>query len=253
MKGNIIDIYYFSGTGNTLLVVNEVAKTLQQHGKEVNLYKITNSDPATINLRHVIGLAFPVAVFSTYPFVWDFINKLPHTNDTEIFMLDSLAGFSGGIVGPLKKVLQKKGYHPIGANEFIMPGNYGKAIPSPTKIREKIAKMRTKAAKFAKLLITGKTHWYRVPWVSDLVRLLSRSNKPWQSMSKNITIDKNLCNKCGICARICPTQCIKMQGFPVKQNGCVACMHCVAFCPQNAILYKEKQVRYLAPNIEEIL
>lgn len=250
MNENIIDIYYFSGTGNTLLVVNEVAKALQQHGKEVNLYKITNSDPTTINLKHVIGLAFPVAVFSTYPFVWDFINKLPHTNGTEIFMLDSLAGFSGGIVGPLKKVLHKKGYETIGAYEFIMPGNYGKAIPSPTKIRKKIAKMQTKAAKFAELLIAGKTHWYRIPWLSDLVRLLSRSNKPWQSMSKNITINKNLCNKCGICARLCPTKCIKMRDYPEKQDGCVACMRCVAFCPQNAILYKSKQTRYNASHYE---
>ncbi|MGD9109077.1 MAG: EFR1 family ferrodoxin [Gammaproteobacteria bacterium] len=244
MQGNIIDIYYFSGTGNTLLVVNEIAKALQQHGKEVNLYKITDNDPSTINLKHVIGLAFPVAVFSTYPFVWDFINKLPLTDGTEIFMLDSLAGFSGGMVGPLKKALNKKGYNTIGACEFIMPGNYGKAIPSPIKIKKKITNMRAKAAKFTELLLSGKARWHRIPLLSDLVRLLSRSKKPWKSIGKNITIDKNLCNKCGVCAKLCPTKCIKMQDYPEKQDGCVACMRCVAFCPQNAILYKGKQKRY---------
>ena len=250
MQGNIIDIYYFSGTGNTLLVVNEVAKTLRQHGKEVNLYKITHHDPRMINLKHVIGLAFPVAVFSTYPFVWDFINKLPQASGTEVFMLDSLAGFSGGIVGPLKKVLNKKGYNTIGACEFIMPGNYGKSIPSPEKIKKKIINMRKKTAKFAELLLAGKAHWRRIPWLSDLVRLLSRSKKPWRSMSKNITIDKNFCNKCGACTMLCPIKCIKMQDYPEKQDGCVACMRCVAFCPQNAILYKGKQTRYNASQYE---
>lgn len=245
MQANIIDIYYFSGTGNTLLVVEDVAKILRQHGKEVNLYKITNASGA-INLQHAIGLAFPVAAFSTYPFVWDFINNLPTTHNTEVFMLDSLAGFSGGIVGPLKKVLVKKGYNPIGACEFIMPGNYGRTIPSLRKIRNKIANMRIKAAHFVKLLLDGKAHWRRVPLFSDLIRLISRSNKPWRAMSQSITIDKNLCNKCGVCVRLCPTKCIAMQGFPVKQDGCVACMRCVAFCPQNAILYKNNQKRYNA-------
>ncbi|MCK4608578.1 MAG: 4Fe-4S ferredoxin, partial [Gammaproteobacteria bacterium] len=126
MNSNIIDIYYFSGTGNTLLITKKIATILKQHGKEVNLFNIQKTAPQSVNPTHALGLAFPVAAFSTYPFVWNFINNLPRGQGTEAFMLDTLAGFSGGIVGPLKKALLNKSYLPIGAKEFIMPSNYGR-------------------------------------------------------------------------------------------------------------------------------
>ncbi|MCE5213400.1 MAG: hypothetical protein LLF83_01595 [Methanobacterium sp.] len=51
---------------------------------------------------HIIGLGFPIAELSTYEFVWKFIKSLPLSEGTEIFMVDTLAGFSGGIVGPVR-------------------------------------------------------------------------------------------------------------------------------------------------------
>lgn len=71
-------------------------------GLNVNLFHLEKSDPQKTNLSHTIGLAFPVAVQSTYPFVWQFIRNLPEAKGTPVFMVDTLAGFSGGIVGPLK-------------------------------------------------------------------------------------------------------------------------------------------------------
>lgn len=47
-------------------------------------------------------MGFPVAVLSTYPFVWNFITSLASAFGTEIFMVDTLGGFSGGIVGPVR-------------------------------------------------------------------------------------------------------------------------------------------------------
>ena len=74
-----VDIYYFSGTGNTFLAVKELARRLEERHKHVRLFSIEESDPSQIELTHTIGLAFPVAVFSTYPFVWNFIDNLPQT------------------------------------------------------------------------------------------------------------------------------------------------------------------------------
>jgi hypothetical protein len=51
-------------------------------------------------------MGFPVAAQGTYPFVWDFIKSLPQANSTPIFMVDTLAMYSGGIVGPVKKLLK---------------------------------------------------------------------------------------------------------------------------------------------------
>jgi flavodoxin len=45
-----IDFYFFSGTGNTLLVVKKMRDTFEKNGITVNLYKIEESNPDEVNL-----------------------------------------------------------------------------------------------------------------------------------------------------------------------------------------------------------
>jgi len=119
-----VDIYYFSGTGNTLLVVQKAVEVFREQGVVTRLFKMEKTDPARVDIRHTIGLAFPAAVQSTYPLVWEFIDQLPPGRSVGVFMIDTMAGFSGGIVGPLRKVLRRKGYRPLGAEEIRMPNNF---------------------------------------------------------------------------------------------------------------------------------
>lgn len=53
-----IDFYYFSGTGNTLLMVKKMKETFERNGVYVTLYPLEKSDPKKINPDHTIGLAF---------------------------------------------------------------------------------------------------------------------------------------------------------------------------------------------------
>lgn len=253
MKSNIIDIYYFSGTGNTLLMVKKLAEILSTYGKQVNLFKIEHTNPDKINLSHTIGLAFPVAVFSTYPFVWDFIENLPAGGNAEIFMLDALAGFSGGIVGPLKKILLNKGYLTLGACELIMPSNYGMMIPDSEKILKKITVAENKIKKYVKTLIEGQSKWQRMPLFSDLISFLSKMPQPWRTIGKCLSLDHNKCVKCRLCVQICPIAAIDMLDLPVITERCVACMRCIACCPKHAILYKGTTKRYRALNSDELV
>jgi ferredoxin len=236
-----VDFYYFSGTGNTYLVVKKMKETFEKYGIEANMYKIEDSNPENINLDRIIGLGFPIAELSTYEFVWDFINALPQAKDTKIFMVDTLGGFSGGIVGPVRQIVKKKDYTPIGACEIVMPPNVF-YIQDEKVCKKKVKKGLKKAEKYAKALIKGKAKWGRVPVLSDAVYYTSLLGLKVTETNLNqkllyLTPDKDKCSKCGTCVELCPIDNIKMEEgeYPENLMHCQYCLRCVSFCPKKAI------------------
>ena len=236
-----VDFYFFSGTGNTLLVVKKMRDTFEKKGITVNLHKIEQSSPDDVNLEHTIGIAFPVAVFSTYPLVWDFIESLPPAKGTEIFMVDTLGGTSGGIIGPLRKTVVNSGYTPIGAMEIQMPSNIF-FIQDKEKCDIIIQKGLQAAEKYALDLINGKAEWGRIPILSDAVNLFSRSTLKLTGIDIHqkfflFKVNKEKCNKCGICVGLCPTKNIRIDGGNYPEHGlnCQYCLRCTSLCPKQAI------------------
>jgi len=52
-----------------------------------------------------------------------------------------------------------------------------------------------------------------------------------------VSIDRNLCNSCGICVAICPRRILRLGEESVEvidQALCMACGHCKAVCPKDA-------------------
>jgi len=253
----IIDIYYFSGTGNTLLVVNKMAGMFREQGKEVNLFRIEASDPSQINLSNTIGLAFPVAVQSTYKFIWDFFKGLPKGNGAEIFMVDTMHSYSGAVVGPLKRFLLNRAYKPIGAKEIPMPMNIFPPKINKNKNDKKIEKGLKIAVEYAKSLINGKAKWGRVPILSDINFFIMNKDFWWILISKfgrKFKFHKDKCIKCGLCSRLCPVKNISMNEYPVFDSTCQLCMRCVMFCPKEAIdMPLWKYERYHQVGSQELL
>jgi len=254
MVNDVIDFYYFSGTGNTLLVVKKMRDVFTQEGITVNLHKIEESHPADVDLNHTIGLGFPVAEMSTYNFIWKFIKALPETTlATDIFMVDTLAGFSGGIVGPVREIVKKKGYHPIGAEEIVMPANIF-YISDEETCQEKVGAGLKKAENYAQDIINGKSKWGRIPVLSDAMYYASIAGLKLTESNLNqkllrLETDEEECRKCGICYKLCPVDNIEMDGEEYPQHGfnCEYCLRCTSFCPRGAIScpvnYKGKTYR----------
>jgi Pyruvate/2-oxoacid:ferredoxin oxidoreductase delta subunit/flavodoxin len=241
MKMEKVDFYYFSGTGNTYLVVKRMMETFQKNGIETNMYKIEDLKPEKVNLDHTIGLGFPIAELSTYEFVWKFIKSLPQSEGTKIFMVDTLAGFSGGIVGPVREIVKNKGYKPIGACEIIMPPNIF-YIQDEETCKLKVNKGLQKAEKYAQTLIEGTSKWGRVPLLSNALYFtsmigLKMTETNLNQKLLNLSPDLEKCSKCKICYRLCPVDNIKIREdeFPKHQFNCEYCMRCVSFCPKKAI------------------
>ncbi|RLF42125.1 MAG: 4Fe-4S ferredoxin [Thermoplasmata archaeon] len=249
MRIDVIDFYFFSGTGNTLLVVREMSKVFIEKGLKVNLYRLEKTNPSDINLDYTIGIAFPVAVQGTFPFIWRFIKSLPETDkNTPLFIVDTLASFSGGIKGNIKRIISKKGYKPIGIKEITMPSNLLPKKLNIEKNNRKTERGLRKARRYAVDLLEEKTRWYSNP-LSILLSIISQSEKPWRLFRQlyRFTIDEEKCIKCGLCVKLCPMENISMLSYPVFDDKCTFCMRCISFCPTEAIYIPNRRLeRYHA-------
>lgn len=247
-----VDFYFFSGTGNTYLVVKKMAEVFREKNVSVKIHRMEKTDPEKINTDVVVGLAFPVAFQSTYPFVWKFIDSLPKAQKMSVFMVDTLAAMSGGIVGPLRKTLENKGYWPVGSKEIKMPSNFHIKSINEQADREKMEKGLKEAEEYAESILDGSSTWAKQGIFADLMYTISRSDLVKffiQHMAKDLKVDLEKCKKCGTCAKLCPVGNIKMDVYPRYRQRCELCMRCVAVCPVDAIRHGNSAIyRAAKPN-----
>lgn len=245
MKASSVDFYFFSGTGNTLLAARAVAERLRDGGKTVRLRRMEKGFVPFHDDSTALGIAVTVAMFSTYPFAWEFLENLPDGEGRDAFLVSTMGGASGGLRPAVKKLLLSKKYTPLGAREFVMPSNYNnKTIPFDAN-RKKIETMEKNAALFADSLLEGKAGWKGGNILAPLLYRLSRQQWPWKLMRGKypLAVDREKCIKCGKCARLCPAKNIRMAEYPEFLDHCVSCQRCVAFCPPGAIGVQGKNYR----------
>ena len=242
-KGKIIN-FYFSGTGNTERLVKHFSDYLNSRGYESSVFKMEKDRVPREEGDFTLGLMFPVAVQSTFPLVWDFIENLPDGGGRDVFMFDTMEAWSGGIVGPLRKKLARKGYNCMGAREFTMSSSLNTNSDKVAAGKIKNARAMTNVIEYADDLIRGRARWRRIPLLSDMMRSFSRSRGLWQSMSRALTVGDG-CIQCRKCLRDCPAGAIGLKDglIAIDSSRCNSCMRCAAGCPVRCIRYKGKELQ----------
>jgi len=251
-------IYWFSGTGNSLVIAIEMQKHLRASGCDVQLFPMETANPAAIDTAANIGLVVAVAAQGTYPLVWDFINALPVVKGTPCFLVDTLAVYSGGILGPVKNIIRRKGFSPLAAAEIIMPNNFQRRKNNLQEDMKKIENGKQKARDFCDKLVKGQGHWWDMPGYSWLMSLFYRSMRSVSVIRKwfPFNIDPEKCTHCGICTKLCPVGNLTMQSkqqIPKQGSACFLCHRCFAYCPAHAICIGNKQaLAYHALPLKEL-
>jgi ferredoxin len=242
LKWKQIDIYYFTGTGNTYLAAETLAAVFRENdGCEVFLRKIEKFQDSDIILSNPIGIAFPVACWNTFPIVKDFIEKLPNGNGTNVFLLATMGDSSLKCVQNFAMILKRKGYDIIGVEAFPMPNNFI-AVRSESKNEIKREKAYKKIKIYAEKLLEGKSNFDEPNiFFKNLFLFTSFVTNCWEKKFFQklfgFKVDKSKCGKCRICADICPRTNIfmKEREYPKFEKRCQFCMRCISYCPNNAI------------------
>ncbi len=262
-----IEIYYFSGTGNSLHVAKELHKRLPG-SKLIPIVSILDDDVITTK-GEIVGFVFPIYLSTVPAPVEKFLKKLKLESAKYIFSVATrLGSFSVGNIN-VSRMLKKKGKNLD--SQFVL----NMASNSPTGLKpgkgnedwvnqikkERVSQLESEVQTNLDLIckvIHAKEKYPQKaitnPFFTTLERvicLLTSNTKTQINFYSDST-----CTGCGICEQICPAKKIRMYDKkPVwdKDVNCYYCYACFNFCPSQSILvknkYTKKDGRYFHPDI----
>lgn len=247
------DIYFFSGTGNTLVVARSLAAELD--GRHFPLAAYADHGPFS-SYAEVVGIVYPVYYMGLPPIVRRFAENLKIPAGGYVFSLATYGGGIGDSAAELRGALESHGQKLDAAFGVHMPQNgFRKSWENHEKLHAawhtrklpRIAdaiRSREKGTAFGaalgKALVSPLSGWFKgkirthlaeVTGLAEdapLDELFARSD-----VSFSVTAD---CTKCGICSRVCPVGNIRMtDAGPEWQHRCENCLACYHWCPQRAV------------------
>lgn len=252
-----LEIYYFSGTGNSLYV----AKELQKRIPETELMPIVSLlDRNTIKTSaETVGIVFPIHLAMAPDPVIKFLKKLDLKSAEYIFAVATRAGSQHRAFRDLKKVLGKKGMDLNAYFTLNMASNDPKFKGWNPVTAEELADLELDVQnnmEYVQNIVLNKdenhemdTHFtVSMPVFSVfsiVLPILNRFyNVEFYSDSK--------CAGCGTCEKVCLSGKIKMMdGKPVWQENVNSffCHACLNYCPEQAVQIKSN--RFLKSCTEE--
>lgn len=239
-------IYYFSGTGNSRYVAEQLSLLTKE-----KIMKITEAGASSESASgDSIGFVFPVYSWGVPPVMMDFIERLPMTLWAEVKarQLSVWCVMTCGdevAMAPemLSRLLNKKGIELESIWSVIMPNNYvllpgfdvdphdvekRKLHDAPARIRE----IAHGINRHSRTIDVTRGNWpgLKTGLVYPLFRRWGIFPEKWKSTYA--------CVGCGICAKACPLANVSMQGSrPVWGGNCCSCLACYHSCPRHAVAY----------------
>lgn len=233
-------ILYFSGTGNSLKVAQQIAEQTNDEILHINEALRTK----VLNCNRV-GFVFPVYNNDIPVLVKEFIMAFDMPACNYVFGIITHGGDKGNALLNLTKLLNQKGVDISYTNDVLMPVSsrimYGMVTD---KINERTGDARVKVEQIAreidrKIVNLGRIRKKHLPALMNRI-----SETPFVKRQFTPKVDSQQCTNCGICSSVCPAQNISLSsGKAFVGDNCMQCMTCMHWCPQLAIHYKNRKVQ----------
>lgn len=235
-------ILYYSATGNTEYIAQELAKQLNDEC--INLLpRIKQQDYSTLHSDKPFVICAPVYVCEMPRFLDAYLKKQTFTGNKDVYFIFTSGGYCG-ISGQLAKwIFHKKNMRYMGHAEFKMPRNYiaNDSYPMLEKaeVEKRILDSREKITPTADIIKSGGKLKARHIFLFETIITLP-FNPVWSKyklVAKDFHCQGN-CVGCGKCVTLCPLNNIELKDKkPVWGNHCSHCMACIGNCPTRAIEY----------------
>ncbi|MGL6198937.1 MAG: EFR1 family ferrodoxin [Lachnospiraceae bacterium] len=213
---------------------------------------LLKQDQEIVSTASCVGFVFPCYFDDAPQLVRDFIGKINLDSATYIFAIVTAGGSIGNTFKTANLYLAKKNKKIDYGKALFLSGNYilGWHYTFTNKYGEKLDKALQRFDKeciqTAKDIQNRNTRFDRGSFFINILSHVGRENKVakdtrhWDSKFAA----GNSCNGCATCKKVCAVENIVMEnGKPKFLHNCQRCMACIQFCPKNAILVKEKQIK----------
>ncbi|MEW6233713.1 MAG: EFR1 family ferrodoxin, partial [Chloroflexota bacterium] len=208
-----INIYYFSGTGNTAWVVRRLAERLIGLGDEVTTTSCEQVDPSAVNPAtcDVMGIAFPIHSSFVPPIFRDFLQELPPGAGKPLFAVTTAGYWAGDMAWYGVKPLEAKGYQPFLLSNVLMGNNLHLPVLSPLPVTRSEKMVRRleiasrKVDRLANFIHQRKPHVEGIDPLGRLLGIAQRSvAESFEARAFKGFFADGGCTRCGWCVRHCP-------------------------------------------------
>ena len=253
------EIYYFSGTGNSLHVAQELQKRLPG-ARLVPILSLVDKESATANAE-TVGFIFPHYASSLPKIVRAFIEKLDLGSATYLFAIATRGKTRTMAFLEIDEILKEKGTKLDSFFAITMPSGseplvkgYANQITAE-RIDRLESEMLSRLDAIQRIITAGEISREKdggdvtpPPLLAPFIPLLDAISPYLVRLGKRVETSFDFyydetCTGCGICEKVCLAAKIQMvDGKPVwpqaaKCHGCFACLN---FCPQESIQVRSK-------------
>lgn len=239
-------IFYFSSTGNSLFIAEEIQKSL---GGE--LFYIPKFD-GDLGAYDKVIIVSPIYSFGLPVHVYDFICNAETA--APIYIVLNYGGMQKGAKAFAYNLCKERNLDIKAVFAMKMPENFTLTFQVPGfYLKSTLKKSGGNIEKIIKNIKNGVSEsGYKVNKKYTDIHYKNKAN--WHKIGEDFVADDS-CILCGKCVEICPANNISVSDGKIKfSNKCVACLGCYHRCPQRAINYKgktKKRKRYFNPYVNE--
>ena len=257
-------IFYFTGTGNSKWVANQLSDLLNE--SVINISELLNTHEkewmCSLEKDERLLFVYPIHSWGVPLPVIHFISglKVMGYNGQSVYSVCTCGDDCGLAVDVLRKALQKQGIPLTAGFSVQMPNNYillpGFDVDPKDLEQEKLRNAVSKVENIAEVILRKGESTSLLYHKGSCAFLKTRMIYPLFinfALGKNSFYATDNCISCGLCEKVCPTKTISIsEGRPVWQDTCVQCLACIHRCPVRAIEYGKstlKKGRYHHPDV----
>ncbi len=268
------EIFYFSGTGNSLVIARDIA--IQLNARQTPIVPLIGKVQVETD-ADTIGIIFPVhnVVNGGVPLiVRRFVAALQTKPAAYIFAVCTCGAGSGETLANIEKIIKAAGRKLAAGFTVKMPFN----CPPFTDSAEQAKRFQDWHQILTEICETVEAHCEnKIISVNPIIKVVTYPlgvlmkslilrNYRKLAQGPNLTFDEAVyqvdqsyfyddkCDGCGICAKVCPVSNIEMVAKrPTWQHHCESCLGCLVWCPRQAIyggLLSGKDERYHHPQVK---